>query len=77
MRGKKATMIRQLLSKPNAELLVLIHNVYGDETKNMEYKQVYKATKALYKKGLIKFKKEKSWANSRQPEILIPKNVTG
>lgn len=61
MNGKPAKKIRRLLKKPDTALLVLIHKVYGEETKNMNERQVYKAAKKMYKDGLIKFKKEKVW----------------
>jgi len=58
MNGKQAKKIRKLLAKPDTALLVHIHKVYGEETKNMNERQVYKAAKKMYKNGLIKFKKE-------------------
>ncbi len=76
MNGKKAKQIRKLLAKPDTALLVLIHKVYGEETKNMNERQVYKAAKKMYKKGLIKFKKEKIW-NTKLLETSLQKNVVG
>ena len=76
MNGKKAKQIRKLLAKPDAALLVLIHKVYGEETKNMNERQVYQVAKNMYKKGLIKFKKEKIW-NTKLLETSLQKNATG
>ena len=76
MNGKKAKQIRKLLAKPDAALLVLIHKVYGEETKNMNERQVYQVAKNMYKKGLIKFKKEKIW-NTKLLEMSLQKNATG
>lgn len=53
MNGRKAKQIRKLLLNPSAELLVMINKVYGDRTKNMDYRQIYQAVKSMYKKGLI------------------------
>ena len=58
MRGKTAKKLRQLLVKPDAKLLMLIHNEFGEKTKNMDHRQVYKAVKKLYKRGLIQFKQK-------------------
>ena len=58
MRGKRAKQIRKLLRKPDAGLLVLINKVYGDKTKDMDYRQVYQAVKKMYKMGLISFNKD-------------------
>lgn len=60
MRGKRAKDIRKLLRKPDAGLLVLINKVFGDKTKDMEYRQVYQSVKKMYKMGLISFKKQKA-----------------
>jgi hypothetical protein len=76
MNGKKAKQIRKLLAKPDTALLVLIHKVYGEETKNMNERQVYKAAKKMYKNGLIKFKKERIW-NTKLLETSLQKNATG
>ncbi len=76
MRGKRAKQLRALLKNPDARLLVLIHNEFGEKTKNMEHKQVCKAVKTLYKRGKIKFKKGKLW-NSNLPETSPEKNVAG
>jgi len=76
MNGKQAKKIRKLLTKPDTALLVLIHKVYGEETKNMNERQVYKAAKSMYKKGLIKFKKERVW-NTKLLEPSLQKNVVG
>jgi hypothetical protein len=70
MNGKPAKKIRKLLKKPDTALLVLIHKVYGEETKNMNERQVYQAAKKMYKKGLIKFKKEKVW-NTKSLETTL------
>jgi len=76
MRGLRAKQLRKLLVKPDARLLVLIHNEFGEKTKNMEYRQVYKAIKKLYKRGLIKFKKG-NLCNTNLPETLPEKSATG
>lgn len=55
MNGGTAKKIRKLLKAPDAGLLVLIHKVYGDKTKDMDQRQLYKAVKSMYKKGLISF----------------------
>ncbi len=52
-----AKKIRKLLKKPDAKLLVLINKVYGDKTKDMDYRQVYQAVKKMYKDGIIKLRK--------------------
>lgn len=57
MNGRTAKKLRKLLVKPDARLLLMIHNEFGEKTKNMDNSQVYKAVKKLYKRGLIKFKK--------------------
>jgi hypothetical protein len=56
MNGKKVKQIRKLLAKPDAGLLLLVNKVYGDKTKNMDYRQVYQAVKKMYKDGLISIK---------------------
>ncbi len=76
MNEKVAKKIRKLLAKPDTALLVLIHKVYGEETKNMSERQVYKAAKKMYKNGLIKFKKERVW-NTKLLEKSLQKNATG
>lgn len=55
MNGRTAKKIRKLLSpKPDMNTLVIIHNHYGEKTKNMDFRQVYQATKKLYKEGHLK-----------------------
>jgi len=54
MNQRKAKQIRKLLSKSNPELLLALNKVYGEKTKEMEYHQVYRAAKTLYKKGYLK-----------------------
>lgn len=76
MNGKRAKQLRKLLVKPDARLLVLIHNEFGEKTKDMEYRQVYKAVKILYKRGLIKFKRGHLW-NTNLPETSPEKSATG
>ena len=54
MNQRKIKQIRKLIRKPDASLLVLMHKVYGDKTKDMDHRQVYQAAKNLYKKGYFK-----------------------
>lgn len=55
MNSKAAKKIRKLLKNPDAGLLVLIHKVYGEKTKDMDQRQLYQAVKKMYKDGLISF----------------------
>ena len=55
MNGRIATKLRKLLKQPDAGLLVLVHKVYGEKTKNMDQRQLYQAVKKMYKQGLISF----------------------
>jgi len=56
MRGTVSKRLKKLLINADARILLLIHNEYGDKTKDMSHRQVYNAVKSMYKKGLIKFK---------------------
>lgn len=69
MRGTKAKQIRRLMKKPGADLLVLIHKVYGEKTKDMDERGVYQAVKKLYKQGYINLKRSGSWKSLRSQEI--------
>ena len=51
MRGKKAKQIRRLLEAKEPILLMAIRQRYGEKTKDMSYRQTYKAAKKLYKEG--------------------------
>jgi len=62
MRGTVSKKLKKLLVNPDARLLMLIHNEYGEKTKDMNNRQVYNAVKSMYKKGLIKFKKGSLWS---------------
>jgi len=55
MNGGTAKKIRKLLKKPDAGLLVLVHKVYGEKTKDMNERQLYQAVKSMYKKKLVRF----------------------
>lgn len=57
MNSGTSKKIRKLLKTPSAGLLVLVHKVYGDKTKDMDQHQLYQAVKSMYKKGLISFNK--------------------
>jgi len=54
MNQRVTKKIRKLIRKPDAALLVLLHKVYGEKTKNMDHRQVYQSAKTLYKKGYFK-----------------------
>lgn len=54
MNQRKVKEIRKLINKPDTALLVLLHKVYGDKTKDMDHRQVYQAAKTLYKRGYFK-----------------------
>lgn len=76
MNGKRSKLIRKMLVKPDIRLLTLVHEVYGERTKDMGPRQLYQAVKKMYKKGLIKMKGGKL-CNTNLPEMLPKKNVTG
>ena len=76
MNGKRSKLIRKMLVKPDIRLLTLVHEVYGERTKDMGPRQLYQAVKKMYKKGLIKMKGGKL-CNTNLPEMSPEKNVTG
>ena len=53
MNQKKAKWLKKLVNTKNPALLLLIRNKYGESTQGMDYGELYKATKYLYKKGEI------------------------
>lgn len=55
MNSGTAKKINKMLKNPDAGLLVLVHKVYGEKTKEMNEHQLYKAVKKMYKQGLISF----------------------
>jgi len=59
MNGKVIKKLKKLSEKPDVYLLFLIHKVYGEKTKDMDKKRIYKAIKCMYKKGLISLNKTK------------------
>jgi len=59
MNNKKAKWLRKLIEKRNPVLLLLIRNNYGESTQGMDYKNLFRAAKKLYKKG--EMKKIKGW----------------
>lgn len=59
MNGRMTKKLRKLMLKPDTTLLILIHSYYGEKTKQWDQNQVWKATKRMYKMGLLKFKKGK------------------
>ncbi len=79
MNGKTSKRIRKLLVKPDIRLLALIHEVYGERTKEMGNRQVYQAVKKMYKKGLIKMRGGKLCNTNLPdlPEMPLEENVTG
>ena len=59
MNQKKVKWLRKLVSTKNPVLLLLIRNKYGEWTQGMDYGQLFKTTKKLYKKGELQ--KIKGW----------------
>ncbi len=59
MNQKKAKWLRKLVSTRNPVLLLLIRNKYGEQTQGMDYGQLNKKAKQLYKQGEIQ--KVKNW----------------
>ncbi|MCK5613092.1 hypothetical protein KAR91_65065 [Candidatus Pacearchaeota archaeon] len=53
MNQKKVKWLRKLVSIRNPALLLLIRNKYGEETQGMDYHQLFKKAKKLYKNGEI------------------------
>jgi len=68
MRGTKAKQIRKLMKNPSAELLVLVHKVYGERTKNMDRRAIYQAVKKMYKRGYINLKRSEQWKYLKSQE---------
>jgi hypothetical protein len=64
MNGKKAKWLRKLVNTKNPVLLLLIRNIYGDETQGMGYGQLFKKAKYLYKIG--EMQKIKDWPTMDQ-----------
>jgi hypothetical protein len=54
MNQKKAKWLKGLVFSKNPILLLLIRNYYGSSTQGMEYVQLLRKAKILYKNGLIK-----------------------
>ena len=61
MRNIAARRIRKLVSQKDIHLLMVIRKYFGEQTKDMEYNQLYKKAKKLYtmKVPEIKFWRKK------------------
>ena len=59
MNQKKVKWLRKLVNTKNPVLLLLIRNKYGEETQGMDYGQLFKKAKELYRAGEIQ--KVKNW----------------
>lgn len=59
MNGKIAKQLKKLSESPGVGLLVLIHKVYGEKTKDMDQRKIHQAIKNMYKRGLISLNKPK------------------
>lgn len=64
MNSKKAKWLRALVNKKNPVLLLLIRNKFGEATQGMDYNQLVKAAKKLYKSGEIQ--KVKNWPTAKE-----------
>lgn len=64
MRGKRAKWLKKLVLSKNVVLLLLIRNKYGESTQGMDYGQLLKKAKHLYKQGEIQ--KIKGWPSLNQ-----------
>jgi hypothetical protein len=54
MRQKRIKQLRKVLLKKTSDVLLLIRDVYGENTKNIENPQgVWKLFKKLYKEGKV------------------------
>ena len=45
--------LRKLAFKLDPKILIAVRTQYGEKTKDMSVKKIYKAAKILYKRGLI------------------------
>jgi intein-encoded DNA endonuclease-like protein len=52
MNGRKAKMIRKLIKIKFPALYLMIRKYYGDETKNMDEKRIYRIAKKMWTKKL-------------------------
>ena len=80
MNEKKAKWLRKLVATRNPVLLVMIRNKYGESTQGMDYGQLSKITKKLYKKGEIQ--KVKGWPTMHEMikmkgEVVFDEPLTG
>jgi hypothetical protein len=80
MNQKKVKWLRKLVSIKNPVLLLLIRNKYGESTQGMDYGQLFKTAKKLYKKGEIQ--KIKGWPTIHEMrkmkgEVIIDAPLTG
>ena len=64
MNQKKAKWLRKLVATKNPVLLLLIRNKYGESTQGMDYTQLYRKAKYLYKKHELQ--KIKGWPTLKQ-----------
>jgi hypothetical protein len=68
MNGKRAKWLNKLVALRNPVLLALIRNEYGERTKQMSPRMIYKAAKELWRKG--KIQEVKGWPSQRELLIL-------
>lgn len=52
MNGRKSKMIRKLVKSKFPALYLMIRKYYGDETKNMNERRIYKIAKKMWTKKL-------------------------
>ena len=64
MNQKKAKWLRKLVETRNPVLLLLIRNKYGEETQGMDYTQLFKKAKHLYKQGELQ--QVKNWPTAKE-----------
>jgi hypothetical protein len=48
MRGKKVKELRKALNENQTEILILLRNMFGKRTEEMNERQIYQNTKKLY-----------------------------
>jgi hypothetical protein len=64
MNGKKSKWLKALVRTRNPVLLLMVRNEFGEKTQGMNYDQLYKISKKLYKQG--KIQKVKGWPSARE-----------
>lgn len=80
MNQKKVKWLRKLVNTRNPVLLLLIRNKYGEQTQGMDYGQLFKKAKKLYRDGEIQ--KVKNWPTMKElreskGKVILDELLTG